>query len=318
MTKLKMTSSCAACLGLLKNSQELLHPKCYRDLFGARKVKLKLRYFHSEIVEEVRRRAVRMSLGGAQPKASLALLKGQLEIVTLGGEYLLKPSTERHPFISENEHLCMNIARLCDLPVPPFCLVTLQGGELAFLIKRFDRKRAEKIQIEDLGSVLNLPAVAKYDGTYLEAGRAVERHVRDKGLEKLLFLKQVMLSYLMGNNDLHLKNFSLIDCGGYYRLSPVYDLVCSARYYDQTDLALALAPEFLGHLKTVGFYTADDFVDLGRMLEIGHEPLRRLVKALIALQGSILQLVEASFLPEKEKVLVTEIMREQFRKFGSK
>lgn len=308
-----MTGRCLGCLQELEEGA--LHKKCYARLFGGKKVRLQLRYLRADVMAEARARAARMSLGGAQPKVGLKINKGELEIVTEGASHLLKPTTERHPYISENEHLCMNIAEHCGLPVPPFCLIPLQNGELAFLIKRFDRDKGLKVHIEDFASVLNLPAASKYAADYFEVGKGIEHHVRDKGLEKLLFLKQLMLSYLIGNNDLHLKNISLIDCEDYYALSPAYDLVCAARYYVQQDLALPLAPDFWGHLDSAGYYTSADFIALGEMLGIDKKPLERAVAALLKKRTEILQLAQASFLPEEEKAAIMEIIKEQFKKF---
>jgi serine/threonine-protein kinase HipA len=201
--------------------------------------------------------------------------------------------------------------------VPPCSLIELADGELAFLIKRFDREKGQKVQIEDFASVLNLPAESKYSSSYLAIGQAVAQHCRDRGLEKIRIMKLVMLSYLLGNNDLHLKNFALIDREDHYELSPVYDVLCAARYYTQHDLALDLAPDYLGSLDTLGYFTANDFIELGRMLGIDDRPLRSLTNELLTAKDAVLDLIQVSFLPPGEQRLVAAIIKEQFAKFAA-
>ena len=258
-----------------------------------------------------------MSLGGAQPKVSMSIDKGELLIVSEGGEYLLKPSTENHPYISENEHLCMNIAAHRKLNVPPCCVIELKDGELAFLIKRFDRNKKKKVHIEDFASVLNYPSDNKYKGSYLEIGKGIQKYCRDNGLDKAIMLHLVMLSFLIGNSDLHLKNFSLIDRDTYYALSPVYDLVCTTLYYPQTEMALELIPGDFGSLVNHGFYTARDFIELGKALDLEEKVIMNLVQSLINDFQEVNRIIANSFLPSKEKIQLEKIVSVQYKKFQS-
>ncbi|MCI5064518.1 HipA domain-containing protein [bacterium] len=265
----------------------------------------------------MRKKVLRMSLGGAQPKASLRIIQGAFKIVGEGGTYLLKPSTETHPFISENEHFCMNVARELGLPVAECCLIVLQNGEYAFLTKRFDRVKRSKIHIEDFASVLNRPAGEKYSGSYLNVVRASQQYCRDSGLERIYIFKQLVLSFLLGNNDLHLKNFSLIDRTTHYEMSPIYDLVCSLRYYpDSSDLALELESDFLGSLTTLGFYTAEDFLYFAKKAGIRHDLAAQFIDEIIAFIPKIQNLLSNSFLPEEEQVLIAGIIEEQRNKLS--
>ena len=315
-----MNRSCYSCLKPLDRSltKDLLHSHCYKKLFAGRKVSLRLKYDRKDLLEEARQRATSMSLAGAQPKVAIAIMKGELHVVSEGGEFLLKPSNEKHPYISENEHLCMNIAATSKLTVPPFCLVELADGELAYLIKRFDRNKGNKIHLEDMASVLSYPADRKYQGSYLAIGKAIQRYCRDKGLDTSIFMRVVMLSFLIGNNDLHLKNLSILDYQTHYALSPIYDLVCAMTYYPQAgEMALELMPEYEGQLATRGFYSADDFIKLGAELGIEFSVSHYLAQSLVKDKIEIQALVQCSFLPDDEKKKVAAIINEQNKKFCS-
>jgi serine/threonine-protein kinase HipA len=286
-------------------------------MFGASRVEPCLDLSRAEIIKEVRERALRMSLGGAQPKASVKIERGTLQVVSTGGTYLLKPSTEKHPFISENEHFCMNVVRLLKLPTAPFCLVTLRDGELAFLTKRFDRELKRKRHIEDFASVLGLPSDSKYTPSYLDILRASDQHCRDKGVERIRIFTLILASYVLGNNDLHLKNFSLIDQDSYYTLSPVYDVLCAKVYYPHTeDLALAIKPDYLGSLEHEGFYTRRDFLYLAKESGIHQKQASIVIQGILEKKSEIESLLTLSFLPQEMKVSIGKIIHEQFRKLS--
>lgn len=306
------------CLSCCKELvEERLCTTCRRRMFGASQTQPHLNFSRAEIIKEVRERALRMSLGGAQPKASVRIEKGTLQIVSTGGTYLLKPSTEKHPFISENEHFCMNVVRLLKLPTAPFCLVTLRDGELAFLTKRFDREVRRKRHIEDFASVLGLPSDSKYTSSYLDILKASDRHCRDRGVERIRIFTLILVSYVLGNNDLHLKNFSLIDQDSYYALSPVYDVVCAKAYYpNSADLALYIKPDYLGSLEQEGFYTKRDFLYLAKESGIHEKQASKTINEILEKKKQIESLLTLSFLPEEMKTTVGKIVHEQFNKLS--
>jgi serine/threonine-protein kinase HipA len=308
-------SRCLSCFKRLP--EEKLCTSCRRMLFGASRADPYLSLSRAEIIKEVRERALRMSLGGAQPKANVKIERGTLQIVGAGGTHLLKPSTEKHPFISENEHFCMNVVRMLRLPTAPFCLVTLRDGELAFLTKRFDREMKRKRHSEDFASVLGLPSDSKYTSSYLDVLKASDQHCRDKGIERIRIFTLILASYVLGNNDLHLKNFSLIDQDSYYALSPVYDVVCAKVYYPHTeDLALDIKSDYLGSLEQEGFYTKRDFLYLAKESGIHEKQALKVINEILEKRSEIESLLAISFLPQEMKNSVGKIIHEQFRKLG--
>lgn len=310
---------CLSCLSPTL-SHKLIHTTCYKKLFAAKTVSLDLSYTTSEIIRESALRATRMSLGGSQPKVSVYADSGELKLSYDLGDLILKPSPPQHEYVSENEHFIMNLARVYGFSVPPFCLVRLADRSYAFLIKRFDRvikrKSITKIHIEDMASVLSKPADSKYNGSYSEIGEAIKKHVRDSGLELITLLDLVIFSYCLGNNDLHLKNISIIDKESHYELSPIYDVLCSARYYSSApELALDLAPEYFGGLSLEGYYTAKDFLYLGTQLGLDKKVVLSRIKRIVSFQDRFIKMLQASFLNKEEQERLKVIFIRQFEKF---
>ncbi len=313
-----MNKTCLACLAPLVNLENELHVKCRRSLFGSSKVALKLPFSRVQIIIEATQKALRMSLGGAQPKALVAIKKGELAIVESNGLFILKPSTEGHPHISENEHYCMNVVRSFSLPVPPFCLIKLEGNEYAYLIKRFDREKEKKIHVEDFASVLSQKSSEKYEKSYLAVAVALSKHSRDYGLERYRLFQLIILSYVMGNNDLHLKNFSLIDQTSHYELSPCYDFVCSKYYYPSApEMAIELMPDYLGGLETTGYYQRADFELLAKELKLTTAQTNKSFEKLLDHKTKIFGLLNSSFIPKVEQEKIKEIIENGYqRMFG--
>lgn len=313
-----MSNICRACLKDLNIAGvQGLHPVCYKKLFHDQKVSLRLPYKRTDIIEEVRIRSLRMSLQGAQPKVALGVKKGELLIVDYGGLYLLKPSTDMHPYISENEHLCMNLATKLGLTVPPCCLVELEGGENAFLIKRFDRKKKLKIHMEDLCSVLNELSANKDGRSYQEMGEAIGKYCQESGLALIAYFRATLFGFLIGNNDLHLKNFALIESGESHALAPIYDMLCAARYYPNAeDMCLTLIPGYEGDLATYGYHTARDFKALGIAIGLNEAQIAYQISSLLKAEPVFFSFIDRSFLPHDERKRIREIFKERFQKMS--
>lgn len=153
----------------------------------------------------------------------------------------MKPQTERFPLLPENENLCMIIAGRMGIDVPPHGLFDLQDGSPAYMVRRFDRTMdGAKLRCEDFVQILGEDD--KYRGSVEQIGKKMRELSEVPGLDAQLLFERVLLNFLLGNGDAHLKNFSMLetDDGG-LRLSPAYDIVCSkAVIPKETDCALTL------------------------------------------------------------------------------
>jgi serine/threonine-protein kinase HipA len=161
--------------------------------------------------------------------------------VTDGGLFILKPQTERFPSLPQNENLCMTIAERMGINVPPHGLFELRDGSPAYIVRRFDRTAdGQKLRCEDFLQILGEDD--KYSGSVERIGKKIRELSSVPGLDAQLFFERVLLNFLLGNGDAHLKNFSLLEVdGGGLRLSPAYDIVCSkAVIPKETDFAITL------------------------------------------------------------------------------
>ncbi|MFH1223909.1 MAG: HipA domain-containing protein [Pseudomonadota bacterium] len=184
--------------------------------------------------------AGRLSISGVQPKLSVKLDRknGVLAVVEKGGEYILKPQIPAFPNIPENEQCCVDIAGELGIEVPPHCLLALKDGSLAYVVKRFDRKNGEKIHQEDFAQILGKD---KYNGSVEQIAKKLKEISVAPGYDTQLFFERVVLNFILGNGDAHLKNYSVSHKDDGIRLSPAYDIVCSKLViHNEEDSALTI------------------------------------------------------------------------------
>ena len=167
---------------------------------------------------------------------------GRLTVVgALGGNYILKPPSEDFPEMPQNEHLTMRIAEAFGIQVVPSTLIRLKSGELSYLTKRIDRKEdGSKIHMLDMFQITE--AFDKYKSSMEKVGKSIGNYSSNTLLDKLFFYELTLFSFLTGNNDMHLKNFSMIDTELGWLLAPAYDLlnVAILNPEDSEELALTL------------------------------------------------------------------------------
>jgi serine/threonine-protein kinase HipA len=207
------------------------HDKCSLAFFGSNTPPF-LKYSLSEmnkLAKEVV--AYRIAVPGVQPKLSLSM----------GGNYIFKPPSVPYPEMPENEHLTMKIAEIFGIQTVPSSLIRLHSGELAYITKRIDRTlEGQKIHMLDMFQITE--AVDKYKSTMERVGKALRQYSTDTLMDQLKYFELTVFCFLTGNNDMHLKNFSMIENDGKWSLSPAYDLlnVNLANPKDKEELALSM------------------------------------------------------------------------------
>lgn len=179
-----------------------------------------------DIPQQAQRLVGKFSISGVQPKLSVKLDKKQnmLVVIDAGGEYILKPQ-QTFLRIPENEQCCMDLAQELGIEVPLHCLLPLKDKSLAYVVKRFDRDKGAKIQQEDFVQILG--AHDKYTGLVEQIGRKLREISSAPGYDVQLFFDRVVLNFILGNGDAHLKNYAILHKEGGIRLAPAYDIVCS-------------------------------------------------------------------------------------------
>lgn len=187
-----------------------------------------IEYSAEEQRHEAAIRATKMSVQGVQPKLSaiLNIQQSKLEIVDINGKYILKPQHHIYPQLPENEDLTMKMASKCGINTPIHGMVYSKDETLSYFIKRFDRQgKNNKLPLEDFAQLAEKKRDTKYDYSIEKLIKILENHCTFPQLEKIKFFKRFLFNFLVGNEDMHLKNYSLITKNDKIELSPAYDFL---------------------------------------------------------------------------------------------
>ncbi len=305
---------CLYCYQELEEGQRDFHPHCARKLFGTKEVPL-LEYRHEDLdrlAEQVIR--AQTSLTGVQPKLSLNLTKhdgcSRLTIVGLWGDYIFKPQTEDYPQLPENEDLTMHLAEAAKISVVPHSLIRLADGRLGYITKRIDRtKKGEKIDMEDMCQLTLHPTEYKYKGSHEQIARAIVQYSGTPKLDLTNYMQLLLFCFVTGNNDMHLKNFSLYRPKADYQLTPAYDLlnVAIANPMDKEELALPLSGK-----KTK--LSIDDFMKAAKTMGLEENVVLRLVAGLHKALPQWQHLIHSSFLSDELKERYEELILSRLKR----
>jgi serine/threonine-protein kinase HipA len=177
--------------------------------------------------QESIRRAGKMSIQGLQLKLSavLRITGGRFEIVDRGGRYILKPQSTDYPELPQNEDLTMRLASAAGIEVPLHGLLRSVDQSLTYFIKRFDREGRGRIPQEDFAQLSGASRDTKYDSSMEQVAAVINRYCTFPALERARLFERTLFSFLVGNEDMHLKNFSLVTRNGKVELAPAYDFL---------------------------------------------------------------------------------------------
>ena len=238
---------CLYCYKELGEGHKDFHPNCARKFFGTADAPL-LEY-RREDLDALAAQVIQAqtSLTGVQPKLSLNLYKhegsNRLTIVGLWGDFIFKPQTDTYPELPENEDLTMHMAEVARIKVVPHSLIRLADSTLGYITHRIDRtKKGEKIDMEDLCQLTLHPTEYKYKSSCEQIAKTIVAYSSMPKLDLVNFMQVLLFSFITGNNDMHLKNFSLYRPKKLYQLTPAYDLlnVAIVNPKDKEELALTL------------------------------------------------------------------------------
>lgn len=239
---------CLYCYKQLAEGEVDYHKGCARKIFETTMVPA-LSYTRANI-KELAREIVTASttVTGVQAKLSLDISRGhageprRFTIVGLWGRFILKPQTDSFANLPENEDLTMHMAEAAGIKTVPHSLIRFADGELCYITRRVDRhKNGAKIAMEDMCQLSERLTEDKYKGSYERIAKIICRYSSAPLLDVVNFWEVVLFSWLTGNADMHLKNFSLFRPADNYMLSPAYDLLSTALVMPDDDEELALA-----------------------------------------------------------------------------
>ena len=292
---------CLYCYKELEEGQKDFHPGCARKFFGTSDAPL-LEYRREEL-DALAAQVIQAqtSLTGVQPKLSLNLHKhegsNRLTIVGLWGDFIFKPQTDAYPELPENEDLTMHMAEAARIKVVPHSLIHLADGSLGYITRRIDRtKKGEKIDMEDMCQLTLHPTEYKYKSSCEQIAKAIAAYSSTPRLDLVNFMQVLLFSFVTGNNDMHLKNFSLYRPKALYQLSPAYDLlnVAIANPKDKEEMALPINGK-KARIKLADFLKASDTMGIEQRVTLG------LINGLRDAMPAWIDLINNSFLSDEMK-----------------
>ena len=240
-------SKCLYCYQELREGEVDFHKACSKKFFGvptAPELPYSLDELDTLAAQVIKSQT---TLTGVQAKLSLHLDRHEgskrLTIVGLWGDFIFKPQTQSYKTLPENEDLTMHLAEIAKIKVVPHTLIRLQDGTLGYLTKRIDRtSEGDKIPMEDMCQLTERQTEYKYKSSYEQIAKVIAKHSYVPLLDLTDFYEQVFFNWLVGNNDMHLKNYSLYAPKGKWVLTPAYDLlnVSMVNPKDTEELALTL------------------------------------------------------------------------------
>jgi serine/threonine-protein kinase HipA len=218
--------------------------------------------------------ALRFSLAGVQLKFSAVIdAAGGLTIPAsgIGGGWIVKLPSREYRGVPENEFSMMTLAHMVGINVPPIDLVDIGGiknlpdgidqlGDKAFIIERFDRREdGTSVHIEDFAQVYGVYAEDKYQQASNRNIAAVIAAESDHA-DIAEFIRRLTFNTLIGNGDMHLKNWSLIYLDQKNaKLSPAYDFVSTIPYIPNDQSALNFS-----RTRRFDEFTEDEILHLAR------------------------------------------------------
>ena len=294
-------SKCLYCYKELADGEVDFHKGCCKKFFGIPEAP-ELPYSLDEL-DTLAAQVIQSqtTLTGVQAKLSLHLDRHdgskRLTIVGLWGDYIFKPQTQSYKTQPENEDLTMHLAEIAKIKVVPHTLIRLKDGTLGYLTKRIDRSAdGDKIPMEDMCQLTERQTEYKYKSSYEQIAKVIAKYSYVPLLDLTDFYEQVFFSWLVGNNDMHLKNFSLYAPKGKWGLTPAYDLlnVTLANPKDDEELALTLNARKKRIKKA-------DFVKAMETSGIAPKVFENMVSKYHKLLPKFNEVIDMSFLDDEDK-----------------
>lgn len=314
-----MQSKCLYCYQPLNGVGDF-HESCSKQFFGNSEPPILMHTLDemSELAQHVVNRSV--TVPGVQPKLSLSIVKEitgnskqRLTVVgALGGNYILKPPSLHYPEMPANEHLTMRIAEAFKIKVVPSSLIRLKSNELAYITKRIDRTpKGSKIHMLDMFQITE--AFDKYKSSMEKLGKALKEYSDRTMLDVISLFELTLFCFLTGNNDMHLKNFSIIKSPSGWIFAPAYDLlnVAIANPDDKEELALTLG----GKKKK---FTRHHFECFGSELGLTNKQIQGTFQRFDKNHTKAIELIHQSFLSDSMKQSYVELLEERYNRILAK
>ncbi len=311
-----MNHKCLYCYKPLSDLDMDFHPACSKKIFDQAEPPI-LPYNENDL-EQLAKEVIQnhTTITGVQAKLSLHISKTnannpikKFTIVGLWGGYILKPPSQYYVHLPEVEDLTMHLASIAKIKTVPHSLIKLQSGNLAYITKRIDRVKKGKLHMEDMCQLTERLTEEKYNGSYEQIAKALLKYSATPGLDVVNFFEMLLFSFLTGNADMHMKNFSLIEQKGLGMvLSPAYDLVATTlvNEMDNEDLALTLN----GKKRKI---TRNDFITAFNNLKLDEKQQQNIFLKMEKSKAKWFQQIDNSFLLDIYKRGFKVLIEDRFK-----
>ncbi len=311
-----MSEICLICGKPCLKEEQRYHPSCSRKMFGMTKPpKIP---FDTKDLKKLAGRIIRQktAMTGVQKKLSLTIQKesheNKLTFVGLWGDYILKPQVEQYEQLPENEFLTMCLADSLGIQTVPHALLPMASGEIAYVTKRIDRMKNKKIHMEDMAQLLEKMTEDKYRGSVEQIGKIILKNCENRLLDALRFYELVLFSYLTGNSDMHLKNYSLIYTESGTTLAPAYDLLNTRLVIPEKNDPDESALSINGKRRKLKL---GDFIALGDSLTLTEKQIMNIHKRFEKRREATQQIIQDSLLKDSSRQKYLELFEKRFQLF---
>lgn len=299
--------NCLCCGRPLRNGEEShWHKSCIKKFFGTSElpeIEIDEKTLESLATETINKG---YTVPGVQKKLSLHLFsdksKPRLTLVNYPNGYILKPQVAEFEALPEAEQFAMCMADAAGIVTVPHALIK-DSESFAYITKRVDRimeeNHVKKLAMEDFCQLDLRLTQDKYKGSYERCAKIIDRFSSRKGLDMTELYLRVVFSYVIGNSDMHLKNFSLVETdegSGEYLLSPAYDLlpVNVIMPEDKEQFALAMNGKKMNIRRK-------DFLIFADACGISHASADKMIAKIISMRQTFTAMCSDSLLPEHLK-----------------
>ena len=260
-----------------------------------------------------------VNVTGVQRKLSLGqdtIDQKRLTLVDYPAGYILKVQSPDYNQLPEFESIAMHLAEKGQIRCVEHGLLRSEEGSLAYITKRLDRRyhrgEVEKLYMEDFCQLSGRLTEDKYRGSYEQCAKVVENYSDRSLLDLATLFYLILFSFVIGNSDMHLKNFSLYSPDSKkIVLAPAYDMLpVSLIVEDEDEMALTL----LGKRSKL---KGSDFIELASRFSLSPKVAPRLIKRLLSLEETFTQYIGRSFLEEEQKGAMVGLIRERLKRLTS-
>ncbi len=298
-------SRCLCCGKTLRTENEYgWHSLCIKSFFGTTKfpdIDVSKEVLNQIAIDNTNKG---FTVPGVQKKLSLHLSKEdspRLTLVNYPTGYILKPQTDEYVALPEMEYLIMQMAQVSGIKTVPFALLRLpsQDNAYAYITKRIDRANGQMLAMEDFCQLDGRLTEDKYRGSYERCGKIISEHSESKGLDNTELFIRIVFSFAVGNSDMHLKNFSLIETAegsNKYVLSAAYDLLSTNVVIpaDKEQLALTINGKKQNIRKK-------DFIKFAETIGIAEKTADKMIEKTVKLKDKYIDMCRESYMPDDMK-----------------